>query len=112
MDKDENIIYESTTDYIDGSISIQLQNGVRRSCNITLKNDDGLYTPDANGLVFIGKKIKIYSGLNINGTDYFPSESIHGVFNMGNSFVRIKTNTSKHMPIKLFIPSTEIRVEE
>jgi hypothetical protein len=35
-----------------------------------------------------------------------------GVFNMGNSFVRIKTNTSKHMPIKLFIPSTEIRIED
>ena len=35
-----------------------------------------------------------------------------GVFSMGNSFVRIKTNTSKHSPITLFIPATEIRVEE
>jgi len=35
-----------------------------------------------------------------------------GVFSMGNSFVRIITSTSKQIPIKLFIPSTEIRVEE
>ncbi len=35
-----------------------------------------------------------------------------GVLSTGNSFVRIKTNTSKHSPIKLFIPATEIRVEE
>ena len=35
-----------------------------------------------------------------------------GVFSMGNSFVRIETNASKQSPIKLFIPATEIRVEE
>ena len=35
-----------------------------------------------------------------------------GVFSTGNSFVSIKTNTSKQSPIKLFIPATEIRVEE
>ena len=35
-----------------------------------------------------------------------------GVFSTGNSFVRIITSTSKQIPIKLFIPSTEIRVEE
>jgi hypothetical protein len=35
-----------------------------------------------------------------------------GVFSTGNSFVRIITSTSKQLPIKLFIPSTEIRVEE
>jgi hypothetical protein len=35
-----------------------------------------------------------------------------GVFSTGNTFVRIKTNASKQSPIKLFIPATEIRVEE
>jgi hypothetical protein len=35
-----------------------------------------------------------------------------GVFSTGNSFVRVQTNASKHSPIKLFIPATEIRVEE
>jgi len=35
-----------------------------------------------------------------------------GVFSTGNSFVGIQTNTSKQSPVKLFIPATEIRVEE
>ncbi|MFZ9171150.1 MAG: hypothetical protein ACO210_04245 [Sediminibacterium sp.] len=35
-----------------------------------------------------------------------------GVFSMGNTFVHVKTNTSKQSPIKLFIPATELRVEE
>jgi hypothetical protein len=35
-----------------------------------------------------------------------------GVFSTGNTFVRIITNASKQIPIKLFIPATEIRVEE
>lgn len=35
-----------------------------------------------------------------------------GVYSTGNTFVRIETNTSKQSPIKLFLPATEIRVEE
>ena len=35
-----------------------------------------------------------------------------GVFNTGNTFVSLKTNTPKQSPIKLFIPAIEIRVEE
>jgi hypothetical protein len=35
-----------------------------------------------------------------------------GDFSTGNTIVLIKTNTSKQSPIKLFIPATEIRVEE
>jgi hypothetical protein len=35
-----------------------------------------------------------------------------GVYSTGNTFVRIETNTSKQIPIKLFIPAIEIRVEE
>ena len=35
-----------------------------------------------------------------------------GVFSTGNTFVSLKTNTSKQSPIKLFIPAIEIRVEE
>jgi len=35
-----------------------------------------------------------------------------GVFSTGNTFVNIETKVSKQSPIKLFIPATEIRVEE
>jgi hypothetical protein len=35
-----------------------------------------------------------------------------GIYSTGNTFVGIKTNTTKQSPISLFIPATEIRVEE
>lgn len=88
MDKDENIIDETITEFIDGSISIQLQNGVRRSCNVTFENYDGTFTPSSNGLVYISKKMKIYSGLVINNENVFPPESVQGVFNLGNPVLR------------------------
>lgn len=94
MDKEENVLYEVVDDMIEGSISIQLQNGMRRSCNLTFKNDDGLYTPSSTGLVYLDKKIKIYSGLVIDGENYFPTESIQGVFNMGNPIVRSSSSSS------------------
>jgi hypothetical protein len=36
----------------------------------------------------------VHSGLTIDGTDYFPSESIQGVFNIGNPVVRSSSNGS------------------
>lgn len=94
MDKDENIINEVTTDFLEGSITCNLQNGVRRSCNITLENSDGVYIPNNNGLVYISKKFKIYSGLKIDGTNYFPPESNQGVFNIGNPILRSTSSGS------------------
>jgi hypothetical protein len=88
MDKDENIYDEITTDTLDGSISISLANGTRRSCSLSLKNNDFKFTPDRNGLVYIGKKFKLYSGLLIDGVEVFPDESIQGVFNIANPILQ------------------------
>jgi hypothetical protein len=88
MDNEENVFHEVISDFIDGSVSCQYANGVRRTCNLTFKNDDGLYTPSQDGLIYINKKLKIYSGLKIDGVDYFPPESVQGVFNIGNPIVR------------------------
>jgi hypothetical protein len=88
MDKDENIIDEVITDLIEGNISIQRTNGVRRSCNITFENIDGSFTPSINGNVFIAKKFKLYSGLIIDDEEVFPPESVQGVFNIGNPIVK------------------------
>lgn len=46
-----------------GSISINYQQGVRRSCSITLTNEDGKYLPDANSNIWINSKFKIYTGI-------------------------------------------------
>ena len=61
MDKEENIINEIITDMIDGSISIQLQNGVRRTCNLTLKQVSELLKTDA-----VQKQIKEKVGEFLN----------------------------------------------
>ena len=59
MDSDEQVIDEVISDLIDGSISIELQNGVRRSCNIQFQNKDGTYSPNKDGLVYLNKKFII-----------------------------------------------------
>ena len=59
MDKHENVLGEVIGDVIDGNVSGEKKNGVRRTCNLTLKNDDGKYTPYEDGLVWIGNRFKL-----------------------------------------------------
>lgn len=82
MDKDEVIVEEDTTGLIDGNITINLESGVRRTCNLTLENSDGRYTPGPNGLNYLGKKFKIYTGLILPDGSY--EYNAQGVFNIGN----------------------------
>lgn len=88
MDKNENVLNEITTDTLEGSISIEKQNGARRSCNLTLDNSSGLYVPDKDGLIYLDKKFKLSSGLLIDGEEVFPPECVQGVFNLGNPVVK------------------------
>lgn len=81
MDKNEQVVNEITSDLLSGSINITLQNGVRRTCQLNLNNKNGDYIPDKNGLIWLEKKFKVYTGLQINGTDYFNEQ---GLFNLGN----------------------------
>jgi len=89
MNSDEQVISEITSDLIDGSISVELQNGIRRSCNIQLQNKDGLYLPNKDGLIYLNKKFKIYTGLRVDGVNYYNSQ---GIFNCANPVVRVSTN--------------------
>lgn len=93
MDKYENVISEVTTDSLEGTVSIDSRNGIRRSCSLTLNNRNGLYVPDKDGLIYLDKKFKLYSGLLINNVEVFPPECIQGVFNLGNPVVRSDINT-------------------
>jgi hypothetical protein len=87
MDKNENVVDEITTDTLEGSISIERQNGARRSCNLTLDNSTGIYAPNKDGLIYLNKKFKLSSGLLIDGVEVFPPECVQGVFNLGNPVV-------------------------
>lgn len=83
MDKHENILGEVIGDVIDGNVSGEKKNGIRRTCNLTLKNDDGKYTPNEDGLVWISNRFKLWSGLMINDVPTFPDRA-QGVFVLGN----------------------------
>lgn len=67
LDHNENAISEITQNISrdsTGAISINYQQGVRRSCSITLIDDDGTLLPKSeNGIFWINRKFKLYVGL-------------------------------------------------
>lgn len=79
LDKYENVLEDVTEDYIvgSGSINVNLQNGSRRSANITLQNEENKYTPNPKGKIWIDTKFKISSGLHIDGEDFFISNGVY-----------------------------------
>ena len=67
LDDYENAIMEITQEISAdsaGSVSVNYQQGVRRSCSITLIDVDGTLIPKSeNGLFWINRKFKLYVGL-------------------------------------------------
>jgi len=67
LDYNENVIQEITRDISsnnNGSIDINYQQGVRRSCSITFIDPYGEYIPDVNkGVFWLNQKFKLYVGL-------------------------------------------------
>ena len=67
LDANENAIAEITNEISAdsaGSISINYQQGVRRSCSLTLIDTDGVFIPKSENQYFwIGRKFKLYTGL-------------------------------------------------
>ena len=89
MDYNENVLREIQQDISEedaGSISINYQQGVRRSCSITLSNFDKFYTPTDNSLIWCTTKFKIYIGIGVNNDQdiYWFSQ---GVFVLTNPHV-------------------------
>lgn len=68
--EDESTYEDMTADIISGNLSVNRQNGIRRSVNLQLKNINGKYIPNEDG-IWINQKFKLYLGLEINGEDYF-----------------------------------------
>lgn len=81
LDSSEVIVDEITNDIITGDINVSLENGIRRDCKLTLANNLQNYNPNSDGKIYIDKKFKLYTGLEINGEEYFNSQ---GIFNIGN----------------------------
>ena len=72
LDQDEITIDEIIKYEIEGNISIERKNGMRRTCNLTLDNSSGRFTPSSSGLISISNRVKIYTGLKIDNISQTP----------------------------------------
>lgn len=89
--QDETPLKEVVTDLrLQGSISIQNKNGVRRSMDMTLDNTLKQYFPSLDSSIWMASKVKIYLGLMIGGESYFLSQ---GVYVMNNPTTRDDLST-------------------
>lgn len=71
----ERVVEEITDDFISGDLSINGESGSRRNCNISLVNKDGDYNPSV-GSLWIDTKIRLWTGLQVNGEPYYNSQGI------------------------------------
>lgn len=83
--RNESIKNEIIEDIVEnsGSLSINYQQGQRRSLNFSLKNPDGRWSPNSNtGDLWIGSKFRLDLGFELlNGDIYWKR---NGVFVVGN----------------------------
>ncbi len=87
LDSNENVIAEVTTDMLSGNLSIEHKNGKRRACNLIIENNDLRYVPNKNGLIYIDKKLRLYTGLYYDGNFEYKSQ---GIFNLSNPILSSK----------------------
>jgi hypothetical protein len=83
LDRDESVLFEITQNISKdsaGQVSINYGQGVRRSCSITLIDVDGSLIPNAkDGLFWIGRKFKIYTGLAVRKGIVDESNLLYGL---------------------------------
>jgi hypothetical protein len=80
LDANENVTSTLTPDLLDGKINIDLKNGSRRSATLTLQNKDLRFLPNPDGEIWLNTKIRIYTGIKVNGEEYYNSQ---GIFVLG-----------------------------
>ena len=82
LDKNYNTIKEVPTLLQSGSsVSIEYKNGTRRTVRLTLVNEYKDFIPNEDGLIWFNKAFRLYSGMRIDGIDYWNEQ---GVFRIGN----------------------------
>lgn len=81
LDYNDGVMGEVQQEIIsnNGSIAVNYQQGVRRSCSLTLSNIDGRFLPNPNsGMFWINSKFKVYTGLKdiYTGNIYWFSQGV------------------------------------
>lgn len=78
---DETVEDEFTADVLSGNLTINRNNGIRRSVSLVLNNKDSIYIPNKDSYIWINKKFKLWLGFEINNVEYFLPQ---GVFVLSN----------------------------
>jgi hypothetical protein len=79
LDHFEKTLYEITKEVstdTKGSISITYQQGVRRTCSLTLRNLDKSLLPNDNSLIWINQKFKVWLGVKSSDKLYWWSQGV------------------------------------
>lgn len=70
----------------DGSLSVNFQNGTRRTASVTLSNLDNEYDYNVNKLWF-GQNVRLSEGLILpDGTDYYISQGVFAIKDPGETW--------------------------
>lgn len=78
LNKDNSVQKEITNEYIDmsGTLSVNMNNGTRRTCDIKVNNTNGEFPIDISS-VWYNQKIKIWTGLYLDdGTPYYFPQGV------------------------------------
>ena len=95
-DEDESEAFEFSADLISssGSVSIQRQNGIRRTCEFSLVNNSGDYLPSYDGGIWWRRKFQVFVGVDVQTSPFLQDigeEDIYwisqGVFCLENPTV-------------------------
>lgn len=91
LSDDESVIGEITQDLsldMQGQITINYEQIVRRTCSLTLINVDNKYLPHKNSSFWINRKFKLWIGLKVNNDVYWFSQGV---------YYTLSANSSEHI---------------
>ena len=82
IDSNNIVFRETVKTLIGGSLSVQLQNGQRRTLNMDIINDsESLIPSDEDSDIWFDKRVRLYTGLKLGDDRYFEEQ---GIFRFGN----------------------------
>jgi hypothetical protein len=90
MDNNENVLDDISKYLISGNVTLNNQMGSRRSATLLLSNNTDKFTPGYRNTLWLSTKLKIWTGLTINGEDYLISRGIFVI-----SEVQLESNGSE-----------------
>ena len=85
---DNNYRRERNKSYLkDGALSVSLNNGVRRTANIIIENEDGFFDFDINNHIWFGSKVRLSMGILLeNEEPYYFAQGIFYIRDPQKSF--------------------------